>query len=182
VDVAQDQLRLIEPNRDFKADYLHMLDEHLQLGEDYYAHEPARKDFGAYLQKLVEESQGLNLPAEVVPMTTYWLVKGNKTILGESRLRHFLTPALEQYGGHIGYVIRPSQRLKGYGTLILALTLEKARQLGIQQARITCDTDNIGSVRIIEKNGGVLAGQVIYEMSGKMISQYWIDLRNRKAR
>ncbi len=147
MDIAQDQPRLIEPTRDFKSEYLHMLDEHLQRGEDYYAHELAHKDFGAYLQNLVEESQGLDLPAEVVPMSTYWLVKGNETILGESRLRHFLTPALEHYGGHIGYVIRPSQRLKGYGTLILALTLEKARQLGIQRARITCDTDNIGSAR-----------------------------------
>jgi predicted acetyltransferase len=44
--------------------------------------------------------------------------------------------------------------------LILALALEKARQLGIPQARITCDTDYIGSVLIIEKNGGVLAGHL----------------------
>jgi len=97
-------------------------------------------------------------------------------ILGESRLRHSLTPALEHHGGHIGYVIRPSQRRKGYGTLILALTLEKARALGIQRVRITCDTDNTGSVRIIEKNGGILSAQVISERSGKLISQYWIDL------
>jgi GNAT superfamily N-acetyltransferase len=106
-----------------------MLEEHERLGEDYYDADLARKDFTAYLQKLAEVSRDLNLPSGIVPMTIYWLVKDDEVVLGESRLRHSLTPALKHHGGHLGYVIRPSQRQKGYGTLILALTLEKARDL-----------------------------------------------------
>jgi predicted acetyltransferase len=151
-----------------------MREEHERLGEDYYDADLARKDFTAYLQKLAEASRGFNLPSGIVPMTIYWLVKDDEVVLGESRLRHSLTPALKHHGGHLGYVIRPAQRQKGYGTLILALTLEKAHALGIGSVRITCNTDNIASVRIIEKNGGVLSGQVISERSGKLISQYWI--------
>jgi predicted acetyltransferase len=109
-------------------------------------------------------------------MTAFWLVKNNQIILGESRLRHSLTPALEAYGGHIGYVIRLSQRRKGYGTLILKLTLEKARAIGIQRVRVTCDTDNIGSARIIERNGGMLSGYSVDPKNGKGTSQYWIEV------
>jgi predicted acetyltransferase len=85
-------------------------------------------------------------------------------------------PALEHHGGHVGYAIRPSERLKGYGTRLLALTLDKAREMGLGRVLVTCDTDNFASVRVIEKNGGVLENQVISNRSGKMISRYWIAL------
>jgi predicted acetyltransferase len=97
-------------------------------------------------------------------------------ILGESRLRHWLTPNLEIEGGHIGYAIRPSMRRKGFGTKILALTLQKAVTFGLEKVLVTCDTHNIGSARIIEKNGGILAGYATSPRSGVQISQYWITL------
>jgi len=175
MNAAVDQIKLIEPVVGLRTDFLDLLDEHQQAGEDYFEPELAQKDFIAYIRKLAKESAGLDLPPGIVPMTTFWMVKHNQTILGKSVLRHYLTPALEHHGGHIGYVIRPSQRKKGYGTLILALTLEKARALGLARVRLTCDTDNIGSVRIIEKNGGRLSATLISERSGKLISQYWIE-------
>ncbi|HLL72624.1 MAG TPA: GNAT family N-acetyltransferase [Pyrinomonadaceae bacterium] len=95
---------------------------------------------------------------------------------GTARLRHQLTPALEHEGGHIGYDIRPSARRRGFGTLILALTLERARILGLARALLTCDTDNTASARIIERNGGALAARVVSNRTGKLISQYWIEL------
>jgi len=92
------------------------------------------------------------------------------------RLRHALTPHLAQIGGHIGYNVRPSQRRQGYGTALLAYTLEQARQFGLTGVLITCDTDNIGSARIIEKNGGQLINQTMVDGYAKLISRYWIDL------
>jgi predicted acetyltransferase len=41
---------------------------------------------------------------------------------------------------------------------------------------VTCDTDNIASARIIEKNGGLLSGHSTSPRSGKSVSQYWINL------
>ena len=64
-------------------------------------------------------------------------------------------------GGHIGYVIRPSERRKGYGTLILGLALVQAHACGLDRVRFTCNTENIASARIIEKkwrNPGQLRG------------------------
>jgi predicted acetyltransferase len=83
---------------------------------------------------------------------------------------------LEHRGGHIGYVIRPSRRKQGYGASLLSLMLEKAHELGLARVRITCDTDNIGSAKVIEKNNGALSATTISERTGKLISQYWIDL------
>ena len=157
-------------------DLLAPAEEQLRAGEDWPEAGLARTDFSAYLRHLHDQSDGRDLPVGYVPMTTFWLVKDNQTILGESRLRHALTPELADFGGHIGYVIRLSQRRKGYGTLILKLTLEKAGALGIRRVRVTCDTDNIGSARIIERNGGSLAGHSINPKNGKRTSQYWIDL------
>ena len=110
-----------------------------------------------------------------MPENTFWLVL-NSRILGRSKLRHWLTPELEHEGGHIGYDIRPSERRKGYGTLILELTLKRAKSLGFGRVLLTCDTDNVASARIIEKNGGKHSGQAVSNRSGKPISQYWIEL------
>ena len=138
--------------------------------------ERAQGDIAAYVQRLQDFSQGVGLKKGVVPESTYWLVKDGTTFIGFSRLRHRLVPALEHHGGHVGYAIRPSERRKGYGTRLLALTLDKARERGLDRVLVTCDTDHVASVRVIEKNGGVLENQVISTRSGKRISRYWIAL------
>jgi predicted acetyltransferase len=120
-------------------------------------------------------ARGTNLPPKIVQENIFWLV-GERRIYGRSGLRHRLTPSLEDVGGHIGYDIRPTERRKGFGTLILKLTLEKARQIGLNRVLVTCDTDNTGSVKIIEKNGGKLSEQEFSDAAGKMISRYWIEL------
>ena len=98
------------------------------------------------------------------------------SIIGCLCLRHRLTPALRQMGGHIGYDVRPSKRNRGYGTTLLALTLVQARGFGFSGVLITCDTDNFASVRVIEQNGGKLLNQKMANGYGKMISRYWIVL------
>lgn len=102
-------------------------------------------------------AQGQELPAGWIPQTTYWLVK-NEEVLGETTVRHELNDHLLNVGGQIGYWIRPSERKKGLGKEILRLALRKAKEMGIQKVRITCDETNIGSRRIIEANGGELDG------------------------
>ncbi|MEW5867934.1 MAG: GNAT family N-acetyltransferase [Chloroflexota bacterium] len=84
--------------------------------------------------------------------------------------------ALDLEGRHIGYAIRPVRWRRGYGTHILALTLEKARERGLRRVLVTCDKENTASARIIEKNGGRLAGEALAERSGKPVLRYWIEL------
>lgn len=171
-----ERITLVEPTTELKAEFLAMLDDIDQAGESYPIHSGARNNFGGYVDSLQGMQRGAGLPHGIVPMSSYWLVRGDGILVGESRLRHALTPRLEKEGGHIGYLIRPSFRKLGYGTRILALTLEKAREMGFQKVMVTCDTDNRPSARIIEKNGGILSGHSISDQSGKNVSQYWILL------
>jgi predicted acetyltransferase len=79
-------------------------------------------------------------------------------------------------GGHIGYVVVPDFRRMGYATTILHLAGEIAREkFGIHRILVTCDDDNIGSIRTIEKNGGILYNIVSGPDLDKPKRRYWID-------
>jgi predicted acetyltransferase len=90
-----------------------------------------------------------------VPCTTLWWVDG-EDYLGRLAIRHRLNDFLLDVGGHIGYDVRPTRRREGHATAMLRAALPWARRLGIDPALVTCDDDNIGSVRVIEAAGGVL--------------------------
>jgi predicted acetyltransferase len=106
-------------------------------------------------------------PEGWVPATELWWVEGDE-FLGRVGIRHRLTPALLDVGGHIGYDVRPTARRRGHATEMLHQALGLASELGIDQALVTCDTDNIGSKTVIERNGGVLED----ERAGKL--RYWV--------
>ena len=110
-----------------------------------------------------------------VPETIFWLI-GDEEFIGRTSLRHSLNAKLLQFGGHIGYEIRPTQRRKGYGKLILRLALEQARAIGLTRVLVTCDDTNIGSAKIIEYNGGVLENTVLLAGRNVPTRRYWIDI------
>lgn len=165
---------LIDPTEELAAELRAMAEEYQATGDDRY--KLAIEDFTAYFRSLMRYAKGVNLPSGHVPSSTFWLVSGGGRIIGRSSLRHRLTTELEHEGGHIGYDIRPSERRKGYGALILKLTLKRARDKGLRRVFITCDADNVGSAKVIERNGGELRGQETSHRTGKLISQYWIAL------
>ena len=109
-----------------------------------------------------------------VPSTLYFLLGDNKKIYGAIHIRHELNEYLLSYGGHIGYGIRPSERKKGYATLMLSLSLPIAKELGIKKALITCDKENTSSAKTIKNNGGVLENEI--EQKGEITQRYWIEL------
>lgn len=169
-----EKMALIEPTSDLTAEFRAMAAEWREAGEDKF--KDAFGDFAQYVKSLQKQRETEGLPADRVPGSTFWLVSAGRRVVGTSRLRHWLVPHLEKEGGHIGYDIRPSERRKGYGTTVLALTLGKARDLGLRSVIVTCDADNLGSVRIIEKNGGRSIGTAVSECTGKEVSRYQITL------
>jgi len=112
--------------------------------------------FGEFLVRLEEMRLGRGLPAGWVAQTTFWAFVGERPV-GISKLRHRLTNALRQTGGHIGYCVRPSERGRGHGTEMLERTLDEAAATGIETVLITVNEDNPASWRLVEKNGGTLA-------------------------
>lgn len=131
--------------------------------------------FRRYLEVLAEREQGINLPSEHVPSTFLFAFAGSR-IVGRAAIRHSLNEFLERVGGHIGYVVVPEFRRQGYATEILRLSLQIARgKCGIRRVLLTCDDDNVGSIRTIEKNGGILE-DVVSGPDLKPKRRYWIDV------
>ncbi len=109
-------------------------------------------------QKYVESEQIGLVDGWKVPSTTYWLYVDGKPV-GFGSVRHFLTDALREVGGNIGYGIAPKYRGKGYGKELLRLLLEQANQIGIDKALVTINLNNIASKSVALANGGVITGQ-----------------------
>lgn len=122
-----------------------------------------------------------------VTATTFFAVrKRDLKIVGMIDIRHNLeNEFLAQYGGHIGFSVRPRERKKGYATEILKMGIEYAKSLNIKKLMIACFSDNIPSIKTIVKCGGVLSGTKIYtdgpivnipKAEDKLVNIYCLDL------
>jgi predicted acetyltransferase len=110
------------------------------------------------------------------PHVQLWLVHAY-TFIGRVNLRFRLTENLRDWGGNIGYAIRPSFQRRGFGRHILALALPVAQKAGLPGVLLTCLDSNTGSIRVIEANGGQLAGTGPHPLHPEQtVRRYWIDL------
>lgn len=114
-------------------------------------------------------------PPGRVTESVFWLVQGDDYI-GRTSVRHTLNDSLRQFGGHIGYEIRPSRRQQGYGMHICRLALEEARRLGLRRVLITCDEHNTASRRIIEANGGQFTQALKLPYHPAVVLHFWVTL------
>jgi len=121
------------------------------------------ESFDEWLTMTRDYHEGKNLPDDWVRSSEYFLIrKEDDRIVGMANIRHEQNDFLIEHGyGHIGYGIRPSERRKGYATKILALALGKCAELGISEVHVGSLEDNIGSRKVIEKNGGVFYQKLI---------------------
>ena len=89
-------------------------------------------------------------------------------------MEHFY---LNQYGGHIGYSVKPSARNSGIGSRMLKDCLKLCKDIyQLDKVLITCRQDNIASKKIIIKNGGIFEEKVFCPPENCMIERYWISL------
>ncbi len=141
------------------------------IGHDIATYGPTwetAEGFAAYVRHLHDEvHEETPRPANHVPSTTLWLIDRCE-YLGRISVRHRLTPALLEVGGHIGYDVRTSARRRGHATEMLRLALPVAQGLGIDRVLLTCDSANVASRLVIERNGGVFED----ERHGKL--RYWV--------
>lgn len=130
------------------------LDENGFTNSDYGC---TREEFEkTILPSFLDKAKGIGLPEGWVPGTEYFLWDDDK-LVGWFRIRHYLTPSLENGAGHIGYCIRKEYRGNGYATKGLALTIELARKI-IPESEIymSVHKDNAASLCVQEKNGAYI--------------------------
>jgi predicted acetyltransferase len=172
----EEKVLLVKPNVSLEKEYLDFYQEWKVSGEDMipWVIEKDPTDFLGMVQFLLNNEKGINLPEGWVRDSTYWLVNESNRVLGAVNIRHSLTDRLFNCGGHIGYGIRPSERRKGYATKILAFSLGKTKELGIEKVLVVCDADNIASERTILKNGGKEDASFTEE-NGNVVKRFWIE-------
>ena len=114
---------------------------------------------GTVLPELMMHENPINMPEWFVPETYYYLWDDN-VLVGEFRIRHYLTDALKTGAGHIGYSIKKEFRGKGYGTKGLKLTLELARQIvPEEEIYLRVLKNNIPSFKAISNNGAYVVDE-----------------------
>jgi predicted acetyltransferase len=174
----QSEVRLVQPSMDYREQYLQFYEDWRRSGEDMvpWVIEKEPEHFQAMVDFLYsQDSEEKVSYGEWVPHSTYWLLDSRNTVLGAVNIRHRLNQHLYNCGGHIGYGVCPSERRKGYATLILSFALEKTRELGLKKVLVVCDQGNTASERTIIKNGGVFDSEYIEE-NGNVVRRFWIDL------
>lgn len=127
-------------------------------------------NFNDFLVSSFNEARGINLSKDRVPQTIYWYYSDNKPI-GIVKIRKTLSNALLIKGGHIGYYIHRKYREQGHGNRILSLALKILRKHKLEKALITCNLNNIGSRKVIKRNGGILENTIDDSL------RFWIDLK-----
>ena len=169
-------IRLIIPYEDYLPSYAEAYDEYLEHQISTYSFtDPSSCDT---FEKFDNYRNERNLRPDRVGEDKYWLVDDEKMrFLGEIAIRHRLNDALLQRGGHIGYGVRYSEWNRGYGTRMLALALEKAKEMHISPVLVTCNDDNYASARVIEKNGFSLEDKVMtidsHDGRSRLTRRYW---------
>lgn len=174
-------MQLLVPSLKYKDSFLDALVEFEKTSEASFWKFPDEtpRTIEAYIERILNHSQGHDLPESWVPSTSYWLID-NDEFIGHVNIRHRLNDYILNYAGHIGYAIRPSKRRQGYGTKILALALPKAAALGLNRILITCDDTNLASHKIIKKNGGILENSIEQENDLPKKLRFWIELPHAK--
>ena len=133
------------------------------------------QDYDLWLTGMQNRHTGENLPEGFVREDFYLCYEGEK-LIGVFSLKFELTKYLLDFGGHIGYAVRPSERKRGIATQILKQGLEIAKEAGFERILCVCDEDNYGSEKVILKNGGVLENE-LYDPEEKVtVKRYWIAL------
>jgi predicted acetyltransferase len=174
-----DELRLVVPSKDYEKKAIEYIQEFLEHNSNINGTGGLQRydNYDEWLQKLEKDLDIPNIPEGKVPANTYFLIrKSDNRIIGMINIRHKLNEFLLNEGGHIGYSIRPTERSKGYASIMLKLGLQKCREFNLNKVLITCDKSNIASAKVIQKNNGILENEVFSETFSEVIQRYWINL------
>ena len=174
-----DELSLVTPTIEYVDAIMDFRREMLDAGSsfdgcnclDSYAR---AEDWLAHLEEARSEEL---MAAKHKVASDLWLAvrKSDGRIVGIIDFRHSLDhPVLAQWGGHIGYCVRPSERRKGYAKEMLRLDLECCKVYGLDRVLVSCHKGNIGSEKTILANGGVFEKEV--KVDGETVRRFWIEL------
>jgi len=170
--MEKEKVNLVNPDIRYKDSYIEALREFAAIdGNTNVDIEDREKNFESYLQKLENDKIATE---DKVPSFQYWLTEGDSYI-GRINYRPQLDDSLRFRGGNVGYAVRPSERGKGYASKMMEIIIEKAKSEGKKELLMTCDSDNIPSIKTIEKAGGKYINHDV-DNKGTPFNRYIITL------
>ncbi len=132
-------------------------------------------NYALWLEEMRNRHTGENLPEGYV-RENFYLCFEEQRLVGVFSLKFELTGFLLNYGGHIGYAVRPSDRNRGLATRMLRQGLALAKDCGFDRVLCVCDSGNRASEKVIRKNGGVLEDERYDPEEGVAVRRFWIRL------
>ena len=173
--------RLVVPAGELIEDYLDFCRASWgKVHDSYILDDPDRFDEWRHtrIRDYQRTERGIGLPPGIVPSVTFWIFLSG-SMIGICNFRPVLNERLELYGGHLGLVLRPECRGRGYGRSLIPQLLERARQLGIRELLLTCEADNTASVRWSEAFPGSCSEYGMEILNGRLcrIHRTWVNLQ-----
>jgi predicted acetyltransferase len=171
--------KLEKPSIEHKQSYLKALKEFHEEGRYTFLEiEDVSENFAEFIEKVNNGKRHLHKPyadwIEPVPETVLWLIKDHEFI-GTLNIRHRLNWHLEKWGGHIGFIVRPSMRGKGYGKKLLQKAIPYIAHMGIERALLTIDPDDKGANKIVQFVGGKMQDTLPATDKFPSRNRYWLD-------
>ncbi|MDD3341013.1 MAG: GNAT family N-acetyltransferase [Bacilli bacterium] len=125
-----------------------------ESGATNLCHGISFKVFHSYLEQLISNKY-LKINKYGTPTVTY-IMYVNQYPIGYVGIRTAINEDWLKWSGNVYYSVRPSERNKGYATEMLSLGLLELKKLGFKEAYVQSAKENVGSSKVIEKNGGIL--------------------------
>jgi len=171
------RLKLILPTPKYEKQILDYRKEFIENGDsmDGTAGLGDIETFNEWYSILCDNSKEETLIYGFVPATLYLAISNDDgRLIGMINIRHCLNNYLLNFGGHIGYSIRKSERQKGYATEMLGLALKECEKLKLEKILMTCTKNNIASAKTMINNGAKFENEV--PKGNEIIQRYWVTL------
>ena len=181
----KDVLKLVSPTLEYKEQVMNL--KNILLNNDEHF------DGCSGLEECETYEEWLNFDERLkkkygdsyVPSNVYLGIRErDNKLVGIIDIRHYLSEFLYNYGGHIGYSVLPTERRKGYAKEMLRMAVDKCQSINTRRILLSCDKENIASIKTIMANGGVLENEVKDEVGltdSGIIQRYWINKKKRYA-
>lgn len=175
-----EKLKLVRPSIEYKEQAIEYINEFIEYGSQIHGVASLNNYLDNYEEWLSKLEFNRNMiPFSVpgrVPAETFMLIReSDNRLIGMIDIRMMLNEYLLNYGGHIGYSIRPCERRRGYAMYQLYLALKYCLDKEIDKVLITCDKKNIGSAKTIINSDGVFENEVM-DNDGNILQRYWINV------